>query len=135
MSPYFSEKLHKLGSCLFYQEVQKSQQSADVSQPLGTPGLMQGRFLKLVADNTDHNTQPLDGLNTFHSLRMTSAVNPGIKCTSKIIPCVAARVEGVAAIAKVDNYFYKNVERCNIRYEKKLPEIGKFDYSRNTDLY
>ena len=61
MGPYFSETLPQLGFCSFYQDVQKSQQSAAVSQPLATPGLMQGPFLQLVADNTDHNIQPLDG--------------------------------------------------------------------------
>ena len=41
---------------------------------------MQGPFLQLVADNTDHNIQPLDGLNTLRGMRMLSAVSPGIKC-------------------------------------------------------
>ena len=72
---------------------------------------MQGPFLQLVADNTDHNIQPLDGLNTLRGMRMISDVSPGIKCRSKISPCVAATIEDVAAVAKVDNFLqeYRNV--------------------------
>ena len=73
--------LHKLCFCSSSQEVQKHQQSAAVSQPLETPGLIQDQFLQLVADKIDHNTQTLDSLNTLHSIGMISAVTPGIKCT------------------------------------------------------
>ena len=64
---------------------------------------------------------------------MISAAAPGIKCTPRIIPHVTATAEDVAAVAKLDIYFYKNVERFNIRY-KKLQEIGIDDNSRNTDI-
>ena len=55
-SRFLIETLHELGFCSSYQEVQKYQQSAAVSQPLESPGLMQDQFLQLVADNIDHNT-------------------------------------------------------------------------------
>ena len=93
-------------------KIQKYQQSAAVSQPLETPCLMQGQFQQFMADNKDHNTQTADGLNTFHCMGMIKAVTPGIKCTSKIIPCVEITV-GDVAVAKVGIYFYKNVERFN----------------------
>ena len=96
--------------------------SSEVSQPFETPGLMQGQFLQFVADNIDHNTQTLDGLNTFHGMGMISAVTPGIKCTSRRIPRVTVTAEDAAAVAKVDIHFYKNVERFNIKYET-LSEI------------
>ena len=73
-----------------------------------------------MADNMDHNTQTLDGLITFHGMRMIKAVTHGIKCTSRIISCVEVTAEDVA-VAKVGIHFYKNVERFNIKYEK-LPE-------------
>ena len=85
-----------------------------------------------MADNMDHNAQILDGLNTFHGMRMVKDVTPGIKCTSGIIPCVEVTAEGVA-VAKVSIHFYKNVETFNIKY-KKLPEISKDDNSRNIDI-
>ena len=85
---------------------------------------MQSQFLQFTADNIDHNTQTLVGLNTFHGMGMIKAVSPGIKCTSRIIPCVEVTAEDVAAVAKIDILFYKNVERFNIKYEK-LPEISK----------
>ena len=62
----------------------------------------------------DHNTQILDGLNTFHGIRMIKAVTPGIKCTSRIFPCVEVTAEDVA-VAKNGIHFYKNVERFNIK--------------------
>ena len=132
-SRFLIETLHELGFCSSYQEVQKYQQSAAVSQPLEIPGLIQGQFLQFVADNIDHNTQTLDGLNTFHGMGMISAVTPGIKCTSRRIPRVTVTAEDVAAVAKVDIHFYKNVERFNIKYEK-LPDISIDDNSRNTDI-
>ena len=132
-SRFLIETLHELGFCSSYQEVQKYQQSAAVSQPLEIPGLIQGQFLQFVADNIDHNTQTLDGLNTFHGMGMISAVTPGIKCTSRRIPCVTVTAEDVAAVAKVDIHFDKNVERFNIKYEK-LPDISIDDNSRNTDI-
>ena len=85
-----------------------------------------------MSDNVDHNTQSLDGLNTFHGMGMIKAVTLGIKCTSRIILCVEVTAEYVA-VAKVDIHFYKNVERFNINYEK-LSEISKDDNSRNTDI-
>ena len=62
-----------------------------------------------MADNMDHNTQIFDGLNTFHGMRMIKDVTPGIKCTSRIIPCVEVPAEDVA-VTKVSIHFYKNVE-------------------------
>ena len=102
--------------------VQKYQQSAAVSQPLETPCLMQGQFM---ADKIDQNTQTLDGLNTFHGMGMIKAVTPGIKYTSRIIPCVEVTAEDVAAVAI---HFYKSVEKFNIKYEK-LTAISKDDNS------
>ena len=133
-SRFFIETLHGLGFCSSYQKVQNYQQSAAVSQPLETPCLMQGHFLQFMAANIDHCIHTLNGLNTFHGMGMIKAVTltPGIKCTSRIIPCVEVTAENVA-VAKVGIHFYKNVERFNINYEK-LSEISKYDSSRNTDI-
>ena len=60
------------------------------------------------------------------------AWTPGIKCTSRIIPCAEVTAEYVA-LAKVGIHFYKNVEKFNINYEK-LSEISKDDSSRYTDI-
>ena len=127
-SRFFIETLHGFGFCSSYQNVQKYQLSAVVSQPLETPCLMQGQFLQFMADNIDHNTQTLDGLNAFHDMG-----TPGIKGTSRLIPSVEVTAEYVAAVAKVGIHFYKSVERFNINYEK-LSEISKDDNSRNTDI-
>ena len=62
---------------------------------------MQGQFLQFMADNIDHNTLAVDGLNTLHGMGMIKAVTPGIECISRIIPCVEVTVEDVA-VAKVD---------------------------------
>ena len=85
-----------------------------------------------MADNIDHNTQTLDALNTFHIMGMIKSITPGIKGTSRIIPCEEVTAEDVA-VAKVGIYFYKNVEWFDIKYEK-LSEISKADNSRNTDI-
>ena len=105
-SRFFIETLHELGFCPSYQKVQKYQQSAAVSQPLETPCLMQGQFM---ADNIDHNTQTLDGLNIFHGMGKIKAVTSGIECTSIIVFYVEVTAEDVATVAKVGIHFYKNV--------------------------
>ena len=46
----------------------------------------------------------------------------GIKCTSRITPCVEITAENVA-VSKVGIHFYKNVEKFNINCEK-LSEIS-----------
>ena len=39
--------------------------------------------MQFVADNVDHNSRTLDGMNTFHGMGIIVAVSPGIKtCTS-----------------------------------------------------
>ena len=40
---------------------------------------MQDQFVQFMANKIDHNTQTLDGLNTFHGIGMIKAVTPGIK--------------------------------------------------------
>ena len=66
---------------------------------------MQCPFLQFVVDTIDHSTQTLDGLNTFYGKGEILAVTPGIKCASRIIPCVAVTAEDIAAVAKVDITF------------------------------
>ena len=62
-----------------------------------------------MADNIDHNTQTLDGLNIFHGMGMIKAVTPGIESTSIIVSYVEVTAEDVATVAKVGIHFYKNV--------------------------
>ena len=91
------------------------------------------QFLQLVADNIDHNSQTLDSLSTFHSIVMISAVTPGIKCTSRIVPHKAVTAEDVAAVAKIDFPFNMNAEMFSVK-NGKLTETGKNDQFRNTDI-
>ena len=131
-SRFVIETFHGLRFCSSYQNVQKYQASAAVSQRLETNCLMQDQCLQLMADNIDHNTQTIDDLNTFHGMGMIKAVTLGIKCTSRIIPFVEVTAEDVA-LAKVGIHFSKNVERFKINYEK-LSEISTDDNPRNTDI-
>ena len=69
IGPRFAiETLHRLGFCSSYQNVQKYQ------------------FLQFMADNIDHNTQTLDGLNTFHNMWMIKAVTPGTNVNQEYFP-------------------------------------------------
>ena len=63
---------------------------------------MQCQFLQFVTDNIDHNAQTLHGLNTCHGTGMISVVTPGIKCASRIIPCVKVTAEDVVAVTKLE---------------------------------
>jgi len=132
-SRFLIDTLSELGFCSSYSEVQRFQQSASVSQRLDIPGFTPDQqFMQFVADNVDHNTRTLDGLNTFHGMGIIVAVTPAVKST-RIVPRVQATAEDVAAVGKIDIHFYKGRESSSGTY-KSLPGFCAEDPSYSIDL-
>lgn len=75
-SKFLIDSLHQHGFCSSYQEVQRFERCAAVSHGTELPNINSGQFLQYVADNVDHNTRTIDGLNTFHGMGMIVIVTP-----------------------------------------------------------
>lgn len=75
-SKFLIDSLHQNGFCSSYQEVQRFERCAAVSHGTELPNINSGQFLQYVADNVDHNTRTIDGLNTFHGMGMIVIVTP-----------------------------------------------------------
>ena len=76
-SRYLIDVLHKFGLCASYSEVIKFEACA--ADQLGTDlhDIGIDSFLHFVADNVDHNSDTIDGLNTFHGMGIIACVtNP-----------------------------------------------------------
>ena len=71
-SRFLNDTLHKMGFAASYDEVKKYECSAASSHFL-IPDIPENHFIQFSADNVDHNTRTLDGLNTFHGMGMIAS--------------------------------------------------------------
>ena len=70
--------LHKFGLCASYSEVLRFESSAAQQQGTDLHDIDNDSFLHFVADDVDHNSDTIDGLNTFHGMGIIACVtNPG----------------------------------------------------------
>ena len=77
-SRYLIDILHKLGLCVSYSEMLNFE--ACTADQLGKVlhDIDIDSFLQFVADNVDHNSDTIDGLNTFHGMGIIAcATNVG----------------------------------------------------------
>ena len=81
--------------------MQKFQSSAAVTQGTDILGFTPGRFIQFVADNVDHNIRTLDGLNTFHGMRIIAGLTPASDQSSQVIRATVSTDELVLA-GKID---------------------------------
>ncbi|CAC5398049.1 unnamed protein product [Mytilus coruscus] len=94
------------GFCSSYYEVQKFESSAAAVQRVDLPGDVSNIFVQFVADNVDHNTRIIDGLNTFHGMGIIAGITPGTKRTQPI-PRIAFSSDEIKALAKIEIKYYK----------------------------
>ncbi|XP_063399578.1 uncharacterized protein LOC134684250 [Mytilus trossulus] len=83
-SRFLVSTLNSLGFCSSYYEVQKFESSAAAVQGVDLPGDISNSFVQFVADNVDHNTRTIDGLNTFHGMGIIAGITPVTKRTQPI---------------------------------------------------
>ena len=90
--------------------------------------------MQFVADNVDHNSRTLEGINTFHGMGIIAAVSPGIKtCTP--IPRVTASAEDLAAVGRINiHHFSATDASINDLVYQRLPKVDVEDATSNVDL-
>ena len=117
------QSLNLLGFCCSYAEVQKYERAAAKTLSVNNPGFASGHFVQFVADNVDHNSRTLDGMNTFHGMGITAAVSPGIKtCTP--IPRVTVSAEDIAAVGRINiHHFSATDASINDLVYQRLPKV------------
>ncbi|VDI00550.1 Hypothetical predicted protein [Mytilus galloprovincialis] len=105
-SRFLVSTLNSLGFCSSYQEIQKFESSAALTQGVDIPGEICNSFIQFVADNVDHNVRTLDGNNTFHGMGIIAGITPGTKRTAPI-PRISVSSDDITSIAKVNIQYYK----------------------------
>ncbi|VDH88715.1 protection of telomeres protein 1 [Mytilus galloprovincialis] len=105
-SRFLVSTLNNLGFCSSYQEIQKFESSAALTQGVDIPGEICNSFIQFVADNVDHNVRTLDGNNTFHGMGIIAGITPGTKRTAPI-PRISVSSDDINSIAKVNIQYYK----------------------------
>ena len=104
-SRFLNDTLNKMGFAASYDEVKKYECSAAASNCLNIPDIQDSHFIQFSADNVDHNTRTLDGLNTFHGMGMIAMITPGVD-HRKPIPKLEYSAEDIAATGHVNLHFY-----------------------------
>ncbi|CAC5372574.1 unnamed protein product [Mytilus coruscus] len=105
-SGFLVSTLNSLGYCSSYQEIQKFESSAALTQGVDIPGEICNSFIQFVADKVDHNVRTLDNNNTFHGMGIIAGITPGTKRTAPI-PRMSVSSDDINSIAKVNIQYYK----------------------------
>lgn len=124
------DTLYSFGFCSSYAEVQIFQYSAAVTQGTDILGFTPGRFIQFVADNVDHNIRTLDGLNTFHGMRIIAGLTPASDQSSQVIRATVSTDELVLA-GKVASSANSDIEP--LKY-KEIKELKVMDNTWKLDL-
>ena len=136
-SKFLIDTLYSFGFCSSYAEVQIFQSSAAVTQGTDILGFTPGRFIQFVADNVDHNIRTLDGLNTFHGMRIIAGLTPASDQSSQVIQATVSTDELVLA-GKIDIQYYKVASSANSDIEplkyKEIKELKVMDNTWKLDL-
>lgn len=104
-SRFLIDSLNNHGFCSSYSEVQHFERSASVCQGTDIPNLTADRVVQYAADNVDHNTVTIDGLNTFHGMGMLATVTSGTK-SNYHVPCVTVPTEDICSIGHVNIKYF-----------------------------
>ncbi|KAK7096605.1 hypothetical protein V1264_005881 [Littorina saxatilis] len=119
-SKFLIDTVYSLGFSSSYREVKTYEMSAAATQEIIVPATDE-HFMQYMADNVDHNTGTIDGLNTFHGMgMMIASITPFIKNRSSIARKTEVRLEEVMKKARVKISFYDEVceALASITYEK-----------------
>ncbi|XP_071165969.1 uncharacterized protein [Mytilus edulis] len=133
-SRFLVSTLNSLGFCSSYYEVQKFESSAAAVQGVDLPGDISSSFVQFVADNVDHNTRTIDGLNTFHGMGIIAGITPGTKRTQPI-PRIAFSTDEIKALAKIEIKYYKpQSDRMAELSYAELKNLNTLDKTFRLDL-
>ena len=108
-SRFLIDSLHKLGFCCSYQEVQRFERNAVMSNGTDIPDFS-SKFVQYAADNADHNIRTLDGNNTFHGMGMIAAITPATK-TSRPILRAQVTSNDISTVGRIPIHYHKEESR------------------------
>ena len=105
-SRYLIDVLHKFGLCASYSEVLRFEGCA--ADQLGTDlhYIDIAPFLHFVADNVDHNSDTIDGLNTIHGMGIIACVTNPRKYQLPAIKRTTTTSSGIVETAKIETKFF-----------------------------
>ena len=104
-SRFLNETLYRMGFASSYEEIKRFESSAATTNGVNIPSIPENSFLQFSADNVDHNTRTLDGLNTFHGMGMMAMITPAISY-KKTIPKVKRSEDEIASTGHVKIHHY-----------------------------
>eukprot|EP00794_Sanderia_malayensis_P004456 gene4456-5048_t len=125
-SKFLIDSLNSHGFCSSYREVKRFEKSAADCLGKNVSPLLVGQFSQLVADNIDHNTRTLDGMNKFHGMGMIQAITPA-ESKSYSIPRINEKAAELALQGKIHIHYYKSNVVLNSFTYHKLPELESKD--------
>ncbi|WAR13572.1 LOW QUALITY PROTEIN: hypothetical protein MAR_027752 [Mya arenaria] len=104
-SRFLIEALNSLGFCSSYHDFQRFETSAVISQE-HIIHRQDDQFVQFIGDNVDHNTETLDGHNTFHGIGIvaTETLKDDKVC---LVPGIRATSDDLINIGKLNIHFYK----------------------------
>ena len=95
-----------MGYTSSYTEVKTFEANAAISQSTDIPGYADS-FLQYTADNVDHNSDTLDGHNTFDGMGIIATTTPGTSRT-KQAPRLRVTSEDVKSKGQMDIVYYQS---------------------------
>ena len=125
-SRFLIDTLNSLGYCSSYSEVKRFQSCAAKVEGSTKHNVNENACIQFVADNVDHNTCTLDGLNTFHGMGIMGAITPGGK-SNRTIPRVEVSTKDILNLGTVDVIpYHKRKELAVLSF----PELGSIKSSK-----
>ena len=95
-SRYLIDILHKFGLCVSCTGVLNYEACAAVQLGTDLHDIDIDLFLHFAADNVDHNSDTIDGLNTFHGMDIIACVTNAKKC--RLLAIKRATIESREAV-------------------------------------
>jgi len=144
-SKFLVAQLCRLGMSVSYDEITRFKQSVIQANETGNNiRPYPSSFTQWVADNVDHNTMTLDGLNTFHGMGIIAASTPLSRSTATIqeepiLRLKRAKVNEVVKYCGIEIKFYSppvqpSLSSVIFRAVKPLQYVYTLPPSINMDL-
>ena len=105
-SRYLIGILHKFGLCVSYTGALNYEACAADQLGSNLHDIDIDSFLHFAADNVDHNSDTIDGLNTFHGMDIITCVTNAKKCRLPVIKRTTIKSSEIDETAKLETKFF-----------------------------
>lgn len=129
-SKYLVDTLNKMGFCSSYSEVQKFESCAALVEGNSRFDIPAESCMQFIADNVDHNSNTIDGHNTFHGMGIMSTATPGF-FNNKRVPRVDVSRDSILNLGTIDIKIYrKALELQEVKFDElqSLRHIDKYHH-------